>query len=134
MAATAKHYVANDSETDRLTVDVRVSERVLREVYLAPFEAAVEAGVRVVMAGYNGVNGTTMNASPLLTDPLKREWGFAGVVVSDWGALRDGDPAAAPASTSPCRDPTVPGGPRWCGPWRTDASRCRPSTTRCAGC
>ncbi|MER5875186.1 glycoside hydrolase family 3 C-terminal domain-containing protein [Streptomyces sp. NPDC001910] len=93
VAATAKHYVANDSETDRLTVDVRVSERVLREVYLAPFEAAVEAGVRVVMAGYNGVNGTTMNASPLLTDPLKREWGFDGVVVSDWGALRDGDPA-----------------------------------------
>ncbi|MFF2095035.1 glycoside hydrolase family 3 C-terminal domain-containing protein [Streptomyces sp. NPDC058202] len=93
VAATAKHYVANDSETDRLTVDVRVSERVLREVYLAPFEAAVEARVRVVMAGYNGVNGTTMNASPLLTDPLKREWGFAGVVLSDWGALRDGDPA-----------------------------------------
>ncbi|MFG2439344.1 glycoside hydrolase family 3 C-terminal domain-containing protein [Streptomyces sp. NPDC048508] len=93
VAATAKHYVANDSETDRLTVDVRVSERVLREVYLAPFEAAVEAGVRVVMAGYNGVNGTTMSASPLLTDPLKREWGFDGVVVSDWGALRDGDPA-----------------------------------------
>ncbi|MET7390687.1 beta-glucosidase [Streptomyces sp. NPDC005522] len=94
VAATAKHYVANDSETDRLTVDVRVSERVLREVYLAPFEAAVEAGVRVVMAGYNGVNGSTMNASPLLTDPLKREWGFDGLVVSDWGALRDGDPAA----------------------------------------
>ncbi|MEU8795473.1 glycoside hydrolase family 3 C-terminal domain-containing protein [Streptomyces sp. NPDC048643] len=94
VAATAKHYVANDSETDRLTVDVRVPERVLREVYLAPFEAAVEAGVRVVMAGYNGVNGTTMNASPLLTDPLKREWGFDGVVVSDWGALREGDPAA----------------------------------------
>ncbi|MET9904416.1 glycoside hydrolase family 3 C-terminal domain-containing protein [Streptomyces sp. NPDC006446] len=94
VAATAKHYVANDSETDRLTVDVRVSERVLREVYLAPFEAAVQAGVRVVMAGYNGVNGTTMTASPLLTDPLKREWGFDGVVVSDWGALRTGDPAA----------------------------------------
>ncbi|MER5386121.1 glycoside hydrolase family 3 C-terminal domain-containing protein [Streptomyces sp. NPDC002688] len=94
VAATAKHYVANDSETDRLTVDVRVSERVLREVYLAPFEAAVQAGVRVVMAGYNGVNGTTMTASPLLTDPLKREWGFDGVVVSDWGAVRAGDPAA----------------------------------------
>ncbi|MFJ6838580.1 glycoside hydrolase family 3 C-terminal domain-containing protein [Streptomyces sp. NPDC091209] len=94
VAATAKHYVANDSETDRLTVDVRVSERVLREVYLAPFEAAVQAGVRVVMAGYNGVNGATMSASPLLTDPLKREWGFEGVVVSDWGAVRSGDPAA----------------------------------------
>lgn len=88
VAATAKHYVANDSETDRLTVDVRVGERALREVYLAPFEAAVAAGVRLVMAGYNAVNGATMTASTLLTDPLKSEWGFDGVVVSDWGAVR----------------------------------------------
>ncbi|MEE1752059.1 glycoside hydrolase family 3 C-terminal domain-containing protein [Streptomyces sp. SP18CS02] len=87
-AATAKHYVANDSETERLTVDVRVDERVLREVYLAPFEAAVEAGVWLVMAGYNGVNGATMTESPLLHEPLKSEWGFDGVVVSDWGAVR----------------------------------------------
>ncbi|MGW0969249.1 glycoside hydrolase family 3 C-terminal domain-containing protein [Streptomyces sp. NPDC002516] len=97
VAATAKHYVANDSETDRLTVDVRVSERALREVYLAPFEAAVEAGVRVVMAGYNGVNGATMTASPLLEHPLKGEWGFDGVVVSDWGAVRTGEPSALAA-------------------------------------
>ncbi|MER7194136.1 glycoside hydrolase family 3 C-terminal domain-containing protein [Streptomyces flaveolus] len=89
VAATAKHYVANDSETDRLTVDVRVGERALREVYLAPFEAAVAAGVGLVMAGYNAVNGTTMTAGGLLTDPLKSEWGFDGVVVSDWGAVRD---------------------------------------------
>nr|WP_256976752.1 glycoside hydrolase family 3 C-terminal domain-containing protein [Streptomyces sp. CS113] len=88
VAATAKHYVANDSETDRLTVDVRVGERALREVYLAPFEAAVAAGVRLVMAGYNAVNGTTMTANALLSDPLKSEWGFDGVVVSDWGAVR----------------------------------------------
>ncbi|MFD3781867.1 glycoside hydrolase family 3 C-terminal domain-containing protein [Streptomyces sp. NPDC058612] len=88
VAATAKHYVANDSETGRMHVDVRASERVLREVYLAPFEAAVEAGVWLVMAGYNGVNGTTMTASPLLAEPLKGDWGFDGVVVSDWGALR----------------------------------------------
>ncbi|MFG3102381.1 glycoside hydrolase family 3 C-terminal domain-containing protein [Streptomyces sp. NPDC048182] len=88
VAATAKHYVANDSETDRLTVDVRVGERALREVYLAPFEAAVAAGVRLVMAGYNAVGGTTMTANRLLTDPLKSEWGFDGVVVSDWGAVR----------------------------------------------
>ncbi|MFE2302003.1 glycoside hydrolase family 3 C-terminal domain-containing protein [Streptomyces sp. NPDC059445] len=97
VAATAKHYVANDSETDRLTVDVRVSERVLREVYLAPFEAAVEAGVRVVMAGYNGVDGATMTASPLLAEPLKGEWGFEGVVVSDWGAVRNGEESARAA-------------------------------------
>ncbi|MBT2527894.1 glycoside hydrolase family 3 C-terminal domain-containing protein [Streptomyces sp. ISL-99] len=88
VAATAKHYVANDSETERLTVDVRVAERVLREVYLAPFEAAVAAGVWLVMAGYNGVNGATMTENPLLAEPLKGEWGFDGVVVSDWGAVR----------------------------------------------
>lgn len=89
VAATAKHYVANDSETERLTVDVRVDERTLREVYLAPFEAAVAAGVRLVMAGYNRVDGTTMTAHPLLAHPLKDEWGFDGLVVSDWGAVRD---------------------------------------------
>ncbi|WP_306317449.1 MULTISPECIES: glycoside hydrolase family 3 protein [unclassified Streptomyces] len=88
VAATAKHYVANDSETDRLTVDVRMSERALREVYLAPFEAAVEAGVWLVMAGYNAVGGATMTASPLLAEPLKGEWGFDGVAVSDWAAVR----------------------------------------------
>ncbi|MFJ1646789.1 glycoside hydrolase family 3 C-terminal domain-containing protein [Streptomyces sp. NPDC088258] len=88
VAATAKHFVANDAETDRLTVDVRVDERTLREVYLAPFEAAVEAGVRVVMSAYNRVNGVTMSAGPLLERPLKDEWGFEGPVVSDWGAVR----------------------------------------------
>ncbi|MCQ4210668.1 glycoside hydrolase family 3 C-terminal domain-containing protein [Streptomyces longispororuber] len=88
VAATAKHLVANDSETGRLTVDVRVDERTLREVYLLPFEVAVDAGVRAVMAGYNRVNGASMTASPLLTDIVKGEWGFDGVVLSDWGALR----------------------------------------------
>ncbi|MET9365010.1 glycoside hydrolase family 3 C-terminal domain-containing protein [Streptomyces sp. NPDC006632] len=94
VAATAKHFVANDSETDRLTVDVRVGERALREVYLAPFEAAVAAGVRLVMAGYNAVNGTTATASALLDGVLRGEWGFDGVVVSDWGAVRAMRPAA----------------------------------------
>lgn len=71
VAATAKHFVANDAETDRLHVDVRVAERTLRELYLAPFEAAVEAGVWAVMSAYNKVNGVTMSASPLLDHPLK---------------------------------------------------------------
>ncbi|MFS1297683.1 glycoside hydrolase family 3 C-terminal domain-containing protein [Streptosporangium longisporum] len=88
VAATAKHYVANDSETERLTLDARVGEQTLRELYLAPFEAAVQAGVWVVMSAYNGVNGTTMSESPLLADPLKGTWGFDGVVVSDWGGVR----------------------------------------------
>ncbi|MFE4369340.1 glycoside hydrolase family 3 C-terminal domain-containing protein [Streptomyces sp. NPDC056835] len=88
VAATAKHFVANDAETDRLTVDVRVDEQTLREVYLAPFEAAVDAGVWAVMSAYNQVNGVTMAAAPQLARPLKSEWGFDGPVVSDWGAVR----------------------------------------------
>jgi beta-glucosidase len=90
-----KHYVANDSETDRFTVDVRVDERALREVYLAPFERVVAAGAWTVMAAYNGVNGTTMTESPLLERPLKAEWGFDGAVVSDWTAVRSTAGAAA---------------------------------------
>ncbi|HEY1455700.1 MAG TPA: glycoside hydrolase family 3 C-terminal domain-containing protein [Candidatus Dormibacteraeota bacterium] len=86
VAATAKHFVANDSETERRTYDARVPETVLRELYLVPFEACVvEADVALVMAAYNSVNGAFMSANrPLLRDLLKSEWGFRGVVVSDW--------------------------------------------------
>ena len=89
VAATVKHYVANDSETDRFNVNALVDERTLREVYLAPFETIVrEAGAWAVMAAYNSVNGPTMTENPLLRDVLKQEWGFDGVVVSDWYAGR----------------------------------------------
>ncbi|HSO55940.1 MAG TPA: glycoside hydrolase family 3 N-terminal domain-containing protein, partial [Actinomycetes bacterium] len=110
VAATPKHYVANDSETERFTLDARVGERALRELYLAPFEHLVrEAGAWLVMAAYNGVNGATMTESPLLADPLKGEWGFDGVVVSDWHAARS-LPAAGPSLT----DLAMPGPD---GPW-----------------
>ncbi|MDH2427168.1 glycoside hydrolase family 3 C-terminal domain-containing protein [Sphaerisporangium sp. TRM90804] len=109
VAATAKHYVANDSETERLTLDARVDERTLREVYLTPFEAAVEAGVWVVMAAYNGVNGATMTENPLLAEPLKGEWGFDGLVISDWGAVR-----STAASARAAQDLVMPGPD---GPW-----------------
>jgi beta-glucosidase len=90
-----KHYVANDSETERFTVDVRVSERALRELYLAPFLDAVEAGAWSVMAAYNGVNGAPMTENaPLLIDVLKNEWGFDGPVISDWTAARSTAPTA----------------------------------------
>src|SRR4029077_15031155 len=111
VGATAKHYVANDSETDRRTYDARISEPVLRELYLAPFEACVfEADVALVMAAYNSVNGYTMTANPtLLRDLLKGEWAFQGVVVSDWSATRTTGPTALAGL-----DLVMPG-PR--GPW-----------------
>ena len=90
VAATVKHFVGNDSETDRWTYDVVVSEQVLRELYMAPFEACVtEAGTALVMAAYNRVNGTPATEHPwLLRQILKGEWEFGGVVVSDWSAAR----------------------------------------------
>src|SRR6185503_17593255 len=85
VAATVKHFVGNDSETERMSVDVRIDERTLRELYLAPFEAIVrEAGAWAVMAAYNGVNGSTMTESPLLRAILHDEWGYDGLVMSDW--------------------------------------------------
>jgi beta-glucosidase len=90
VATTVKHLVGNDFETDRMTVDVRISERALREVYLAPFERVVAAGGWGVMSAYNGVNGLPMAWNgPLQSGVLKQEWGFDGVVVSDWRAARD---------------------------------------------
>jgi beta-glucosidase len=95
VAATVKHFVANDSETERFTLDARVDERTLREFYMAPFEAIVrDARPWAAMAAYNGVNGHTMTESPLLREVLKDEWGFDGVVVSDWYAGRTLEPAA----------------------------------------
>src|SRR3954471_5492776 len=96
VAATIKHFVVNDSETERFTLDARVDERTLRELYLAPFEAIVrEAHPWAAMAAYNGVNGHTMTESPLLRDVLKDEWGWDGLVMSDWTATRSLEAARA---------------------------------------
>lgn len=95
VAATVKHFVANDSETERFDYDARIDERVLHELYLAPFEHVVaHAGPWAVMAAYNGVNGRTMTESPLLSDVLKDGWGFDGVVMTDWFAGRSTEAAA----------------------------------------
>lgn len=89
IGATPKHYVANDFETERFTADVAVSERALHELYLRAFEdAVVEARAWLVMSAYNSINGATATESDLLETPLNSEWGFDGVVVSDWSAVR----------------------------------------------
>lgn len=99
VAAAPKHYVANDSETARTRYVARVGEQALREVYLAPFERAVEAGAWAVMSAYNGVDDGVESApmtehGHLVEGVLRGEWGFDGVVVSDWlAACRTVEPA-----------------------------------------
>ncbi len=96
VVATVKHFAVNNQERERETVDARVSERALREIYLPSFEASVrEADVLAVMNSYNRLNGpyTTENAY-LNLEILKGEWGFRGVLMSDWGATHSVAPAA----------------------------------------
>ncbi|MFD3503018.1 glycoside hydrolase family 3 C-terminal domain-containing protein [Streptomyces sp. NPDC058678] len=90
VGTTVKHFVANDAETDRFTVNNLLSERTLRELYLAPFEAIVEnAHPWGIMTAYNSVNGTTMTEHHhLVNEILRGEWGFDGFNVSDWTAAR----------------------------------------------
>ena len=93
IAACVKHFVGNETETDRTEYLSRIDERTLREVYLAPFEAVVDAGVWTIMAAYNGLtrDGVAETATahgPLLNGILKGEWGFDGIVVSDWLATK----------------------------------------------
>ncbi|MFD7505089.1 glycoside hydrolase family 3 protein [Streptomyces sp. NPDC059850] len=91
VGTTVKHFVANDAETERFSVDNQVGARALRELYLAPFEAIVrDARPWGVMAAYNGVNGATMTEHRALQrGVLRGEWGFDGFIVSDWMAARD---------------------------------------------
>ncbi|SFT09249.1 glycoside hydrolase family 3 protein [Saccharopolyspora flava] len=96
VAATPKHYVGNESETERFTYDAVIDERTLRDCYLEPFRRIVdEASPWAMMAAYNSVNGHTMTEHSLLVNEvLKAEWGFDGVLVSDWFATRTCAPAA----------------------------------------
>jgi beta-glucosidase len=90
VSACVKHFVANDQEYERNSIEVVVDERALREIYLPAFEAAVtEAGVWSVMGAYNRLNGPHFCCDHrwLLTDVLQDEWGFEGAVISDWFAV-----------------------------------------------
>ncbi|WP_135365191.1 beta-glucosidase [Halosimplex halophilum] len=95
VGATAKHFVANNQEHRRDTVDAVVPERALREIYLPGFRAAVDADASAVMAAYNRVNGHYMSENRrLLEGVLRGEWGFDGVVMSDWWGTHDAAAAA----------------------------------------
>jgi beta-glucosidase len=89
-AACVKHFMANNEEADRGTVDVQMSERALREIYLPGFKAAVmEANVQTIMGAYNKFRGQYATHNAYLNRILKGEWGFKGVMMSDWGAVHD---------------------------------------------
>jgi beta-glucosidase len=96
VAATVKHFAANNQEFNRMFINVKVSKRALNEIYLPAFKAAVkEAGALCVMAAYNKVNGEYCSEnSYLLNKILKGDWKFGGLVMSDWGAVHSSIPTA----------------------------------------
>ena len=119
VGACVKHFVANDSEYQRHTISSDVDERTLRELYLVPFEAAVtESDVVSVMSGYNRLNGTYCAQHRwLLTDVLRGEWGFDGIVISDWWGTQGVESLEAGL------DLEMPGPPKHLGPAQADRVR-----------
>lgn len=131
VGTTVKHFVGNDAETDRFTVNNLIAPRPLRELYLAPFEAIVKnAHPWGIMTAYNQVNGVTMSEHRyLVNEVLRGEWGFDGCNVSDWFATAPPRAPSRPASTSRCRDRapcTARRSPPPCAPGRSRS----PSSTR----
>src|SRR5882762_10160077 len=94
--ATAKHFAGNNSKFARTTLSSDIDERTLREIYLPAFEASVKEGqVGAIMNSYNLLNGVHMTQNGRLnTDIAKKEWGFRGILMSDWDATYDGIEAA----------------------------------------
>ncbi len=88
VAANVKHFAANHQETNRMNINEHIPERALHELYYPGFHACVEAGVATVMSAYNQINGIPCTENrTMLHDMLREEWGFEGVVMSDWGAV-----------------------------------------------
>ena len=112
VAATIKHFVCNDSEYQRMTISSEVGERALREIYLPPFKAAVQkAGVWAIMTAYNKLNGIhCSDHAHLLHDILRGEWGFDGLVMSDWSGTK-----STVESVNAGQDLEMPGPTIWRG-------------------
>ncbi len=128
VSAVVKHFACNDQEHERHSISVDVDERALREIYLPPFEAAVRtAGAWAIMSAYNRVAGTYCSEHrPLLTDLLRTEWGFDGLVVSDWRGTHSA--AAVDAGL----DLEMPGPPLHLGARLTDGGASETSLDRAA--
>jgi beta-glucosidase len=110
VSATIKHFAANEQETQRLTVDEEIGERALREIYLKPFEIAIKEGKPgAVMTAYNLVNGHHADSHHfLLKQVLRGEWGWDGLVMSDWGGVN-----STVDSLNAGLDLEMPGPSRW---------------------
>ena len=108
---TIKHFACNNQEDNRTHSDSVLSERALREIYLRGFEICVrEAGAKAVMTSYNLINGTyAPNRADLLTDVLRNEWGFEGIVMTDWSSTHKGQ-ARNDLAISAGNDMIMPGG------------------------
>lgn len=107
--ATVKHFAANNMEWHRLRVDEQIDSRTLHEIYFPAFKAAIQdGGAWAVMSAYNKVNGKNASENEfLLTDVLRKEWGFKGLTISDWGSTYS---TVAPINAG--LDLEMPGGPR----------------------
>lgn len=118
VASCVKHYIANDSEFERMTISSEVDERTLREIYLPPFAAAVhEANTWSMMGSYNLLNGVPVCEDPkMLTSVLRDEWGWDGYLVSDWFALK-----STANSINAGLDCEMPGPSLWRGQKLVDA-------------
>ena len=112
VASCIKHFVGNDTEFERMTIDSRIDERTLREVYLVPFERAVrDAGVMSVMTSYNRINGDFgADSVEMLEGVLRGDWGFDGCVISDWHGVH----STVESVIAGC-DLEMPGPPLWRG-------------------
>ncbi len=114
VASCVKHFVGNDTEFERNTIDSQIDERTLRELYLAPFEAAVKrAGAHAVMTAYNRINGPwSADSDELLDRVLRGDWAFDGLVMSDWFGLHSTVAGLLAGCDLEMPGPTLHRGPR----------------------
>ncbi len=110
--ACPKHFAVNSQELRRMAMNAVVDERTLREIYLTGFEIAVKEGhAKAIMTSYNQVNGTYANENAhLLTDILRDEWGFDGIVITDWGGSNDHVKGVQAGSDLEMRNPGLDSG------------------------